>query len=95
MSRERVVLFRAGKSRLYVSLLILIFGFVAAIWNISLFIYRHSSYSVTVEEVKGGGKRPSCSRIGYLFTLTSEFFSDGYLVPVVVMGGGEGWKENK
>lgn len=33
--------------------------------------------------------------MSYLLTLTSDFFSDGYLVPVVVMGGGEGWRENK
>lgn len=35
-----------------------------------------------MEKVKGAGKKPSCSRIGYLLTLTSDFFSDGYLAPV-------------
>lgn len=31
--------------------------------------------------------------MSYLLTLTSDsFFSDGYLVLMVVMGGGEGWK---
>lgn len=48
-----------------------------------------------MEKVKGAGKWPSCNRMSYLLTLTSDFFSDGYLVPVVVMGGGEGWRENK
>lgn len=46
-------------------------------------------------KVKGAGKQPSCNRMGYLLTLTSDFFSDGYLMPVVVTGGGEGWRENK
>lgn len=48
-----------------------------------------------MEKGKGAGKRPSCNRMGNLLTLTSDFFSDGYLEPVLVTGGGEGWKENK